>query len=70
MKIRVSIKSEVLGNSIFWEGPPEKAIEIRNLAALAAAWEAYHKGKAGKYGMWRAEIIKDSLQVKSEEEMK
>jgi len=50
--IRVEVKNEILGDSVFWEGPAEKIEEIRNYPARDIARKVAQDGKPRKDGMW------------------
>jgi hypothetical protein len=52
MKIKVEVKSTVLGDSIFWEGDVLNINEIRNNVAKDLAKMVAKDGNPRKEGMW------------------
>lgn len=58
MVIRVEIKNNILGNSVFWEGDSMKVCEIRNIVARQLALNVRMDGKTHKSGMWIASVSK------------
>ncbi len=52
MKVRVEVKNDILGNSVFWEGSPEKADEVRNIVAKNLVKQIAKDGKPRREGMW------------------
>lgn len=52
--IRVSYKSDVLGEGVFWEGKSEDIDEIANIPARMAAKNAIITNEPCVYGMWTA----------------
>jgi len=52
MNIKVEVKNEILGNSIFWEGDSENINQIRNIPAKMLAKQVIKDGKTRKLGMW------------------
>ena len=50
--IRVEVRNEILGNSVFWQGPAERIEEIRNLVAKQQARLVAKDGQARASGMW------------------
>lgn len=61
--IVVDVKNEILGDSMFWRGPPERIGDIRNIPARETAKLVVKDGKARQHGMWhvRAEAQPDDL---------
>ena len=55
--IRVEIKSDVLGDSVFWKGPADRVSEIRNVPARRTAQLVSEDGKARACGMWRVSVV-------------
>ena len=51
MRIRVEVKNEILGDSLF-EGDESKIEEIRNLPAKMTARKVVKDGKTRISGMW------------------
>jgi len=58
MRIRVEIKNEILGDSLFWEGDESKIEEIRNLPAKMTARKVAKDGKTRISGMWVVSEVK------------
>lgn len=58
MKLRVEVKNEILGNSIFWEGDSTNIEQIRNIPAKQTAKQVAKDGKNRICGMWYVSIIK------------
>lgn len=52
----VEVKSDVLGDSEFWRGPPSCINEIRNIPARNTARLVIKDGKARRCGMWHVRI--------------
>lgn len=52
MKIRVEVKNEILGNTLFWEGDETQIEEINNLPAKMTARKVVKDGKTRVFGMW------------------
>lgn len=50
--IRVEVKNEVLGDSVFWEGPTNQVHLIRNIPARMTAELVAKDGMARVCGMW------------------
>lgn len=61
MKIRVEVKNDILGDSIFWEGNDSDISEIRNLPARLLAKQVIRDGKTRKVGMWVVTVIKEDI---------
>ena len=59
MRIRVEVKNEILGDSLFWEGDESKIEEIRNLPAKMTALKVAKDGKTRILGMWVVSEVKD-----------
>lgn len=59
IEIIVDVKNEILGDSTFWRGPPERIREIRNIPARETAALVAKDGQKRVYGMWhvRAERV-------------
>jgi len=57
MNIRVAVKNEIMGDSIFWEGPSVKISEIRNIPARMLAERVVTDGKERKDGMWVVSVV-------------
>jgi len=51
--IVVDVKSEVLGDSMFWRGPPQHIDQIRNIPARQTAQLVVKDGRPRTCGMWR-----------------
>ena len=59
-KVRISYKSNVLGNDIFWEGfPYHEANTIGNILARTIAEATSKDGKARQSGMWYSEVTEE-----------
>lgn len=52
MKLRVEVKNDILGDSVFWEGDSSRVDEIRNIPARQLAKRVMLDGKTRKDGMW------------------
>jgi hypothetical protein len=52
MKIKVEVKNEILGDSVFWEGDISDISKIRNIPARMLAERVAADGKTRKDGMW------------------
>ena len=60
-KVRISFKSDILGNDIFWEGFPYcEADTIKNIPAKQIAKATAHDGKSRQCGMWFSEVIESA----------
>jgi len=57
MMLRVEVKNEILGDSVFWEGPAERLEEIRNYPARDLAREVAKDGKPRRSGMWNVFVV-------------
>lgn len=58
MTIRVEVKNEILGDSIFWEGAAEDTAEIRNIVGRELAEAVAEDGKPRHRGMWFVSEVK------------
>jgi len=61
MKIRVEVKNDILGNSVFWEGDSSDIKQIRNTPARMLAEKVAADGKTRKDGMWVVSAIEGVL---------
>lgn len=52
LRIRVEVKNEILGDSVFWEGPTNQIHMIRNIPARMTAELVAKDGKERVCGMW------------------
>lgn len=52
MFIKVEVKNEILGDSVFWEGDEKDIQNIRNIPARKLAEEVIKDGITRKMGMW------------------
>ena len=52
MKIKVEVKNEILGDSIFWQGDSKKIKSIKNIPARMLAENVVEDGRTRKTGMW------------------
>lgn len=52
MIIKVEVKSNILGDSVFWEGYAEDIQHIRNVPARMLAALVVKDGTTRKSGMW------------------
>ena len=59
MKIRVEIKNDIMGDSVFWEGDSKHIMSIRNIPARNLAQDVITDGKTRKQGMWVVSEIKE-----------
>ena len=56
MKIKVEVKNEILGDSVFWEGDESDIDQIRNIPAKMTAEKVIKDGKTRKFGMWLVSV--------------
>ena len=59
MRIKVEVKNDLIGDSIFWEGDSENIFEIKNSLARQLAQQVIIDGKTRRLGMWVVSEIKD-----------
>jgi len=52
MRCRLEVKSDVLGDSVFWEGEQSEIGLIRNIVGRWVADAVFRTGKPQCYGMW------------------
>ena len=52
MKIKVEVKNEIFGDSVFWEGDSSDIDGIHNIPARLLAKKVMIDGKTRKDGMW------------------
>ena len=57
--IRVEIENEILGDSVFWEGPSKRIGEITNIVARRLASLVVKDNIRRKSGMWIASAVCD-----------
>jgi hypothetical protein len=57
MKIRVEVKNEILGDSLFWEGESTAIHEIRNIPARQIAKLVVKDGLPRILGMWHVSAV-------------
>lgn len=60
MRIRVEVKNEILGDSVFWEGPADRVDDIRNVPARVTAKMVVKDGQARVSGMWHVCALSDA----------
>ncbi len=60
MRIKVEVKNEILGDSIFWEGSDKNINQIRNIPARMLAEMVIKDGKSRNSGMWFVTVINDT----------
>jgi len=58
MIIKVEVKNDLLGDSIFWEGDSKNIDQIRNIPARNLAKIVARDGVSRKNGMWIVSEIK------------
>jgi hypothetical protein len=58
VNLKVEVKNEILGDSVFWEGPADKIKAIRNLVAQDLARQVATDGVTRKCGMWVVSEVK------------
>lgn len=51
-KCRLEVRSEVLGDSIFWEGTLLESYDIRSITGRIVVQEVFRTGKPQSIGMW------------------
>lgn len=61
MNILVEVKNEILGDSIFWQGPPERIAEIRNIPARETAKLVALDGEKRVCGMWHVSVAPNNI---------
>jgi hypothetical protein len=59
MRLRVEVKNDILGNSIFWEGSTKDIENIKNIPARILAKQVLVDGATRKMGMWVVSEIKE-----------
>ncbi len=59
MKIKVEVKNELFGNSIFWEGDAKDSRKIHNLVARSLAKQVKEDGNSRNSGMWHVSRMKE-----------
>ena len=59
----VEIRSEVLGDQVFWQGAVEDIGLIRNVPARLIAYQVAKDGIARRYGMWRVSAVQTGMVV-------
>jgi hypothetical protein len=52
MRCRLEVRSDVLGNSVFWEGTRDETNEIRSIAGRCVADAVFRTGEQQTWGMW------------------
>jgi hypothetical protein len=52
MKIKVEVKNEIFGDSVFWQGDSKDIKSIKNIPARMLAENVVRDGKKRKDGMW------------------
>jgi hypothetical protein len=57
-RIRVEVKNEFLGNSVFWEGAAADIRMIHNIPARQTAELVAKDGKARVCGMWHVSMLR------------
>ncbi len=59
MKLRIEVKNEILGDSIFWEGAVEdlEQFRLKNVPAYLLAKAVAKDGIARYGGMWYVSVI-------------
>lgn len=55
-RIKVEVKNEILGDSVFWEGDEAHINQIRNIVAKKLAKAVVKDGLTRKSGMWVVSI--------------
>ena len=60
MRIKVEVKNEILGDSVFWEGGGEDINQIRNIPARMLAEMVIKDGEPRNCGMWFVTAINDT----------
>lgn len=59
MQIKVEVKSDILGDSVFWEGPADRAQDICNIPARETAKLVAQDGVNRVCGMWHVSAWTD-----------
>lgn len=62
MIIRVEVRSAILGDSVFWEGPATDIAAIRNVPARMTAARVVEDGVARTCGMWVVTALRNDAQ--------
>lgn len=52
MEIKVKVKNEILGDSVFWSGNSKDIEQIKNIPARMLARQVAKDGKTRRNGMW------------------
>ena len=55
--LMAEVRSEVLGDHVFWQGAVEDISQIRNLPARLIAYQVAKDGVARRWGMWRVSAV-------------
>ncbi len=58
MLLKVEVKNEILGDSVFWGGTEKQIDTIRNLPARMLARKVAQDGKTRRSGMWIVSVVK------------
>jgi hypothetical protein len=65
MTIRVEVRSQVLGDCIFWEGHANQIDDIRSIPARSLAHRVCADGRTRSDGIWRVSVV-ESVQMPTE----
>lgn len=60
MRIKVEVRNEILGDSVFWEGPAGNVQAIRNIPARETAKLVAQDGRSRVSGMWHVSALTDA----------
>jgi len=59
MEIKVEVRNEILGNSVFWKGDSKDIYQIPNIPAKLTAQKVVKDGKDRVSGMWYVSVVKE-----------
>ncbi|MES0340737.1 MAG: hypothetical protein ABUK08_00315 [Candidatus Humimicrobiaceae bacterium] len=63
MQIRVEVKNDILGNSVFWEGDSSNIANIANIIARLLAEHVVKDGITRSHGMWLVYEVNDDGEI-------
>lgn len=55
MRVKIEVKNEFLGDSVFWEGAKHEINNIKNIHARQVAEHVFNTGEKKIVGMWHGE---------------
>ena len=63
MLIRVEVKNDILGDSVFWEGGSSNISTIKNIVARLLAEQVVKDGITRSNGMWLVYEVNDDGEI-------